>query len=82
MCSGDASFSGFSLTIAVSEVNEAERIFKALGEGGQVQMPMSETFFAHRFGMVADRFGVSWMVLFEKQPTASTTPSRETAGAR
>ena len=42
---------------------EAERVFAALGDGGQVQMPMMKTFFSPRFGMVADRFGVSWMVL-------------------
>jgi PhnB protein len=41
---------------------EAERKFAALGDGGQVQMPLAKTFFSPRFGMVADRFGVSWMV--------------------
>lgn len=56
-------FQGFSLTISVPEIDRAERLFAALGEGGQVQMPMTPTFFAKRFGMVADKFGVSWMVL-------------------
>ncbi len=42
---------------------EAERLFALLGEGGQVQMPMTQTFFSPRFGMVADRFGVSWMII-------------------
>jgi PhnB protein len=42
---------------------EAERLFDALATGGQVQMPMSKTFFSSRFGMVADRFGVSWMII-------------------
>ena len=56
-------FQGFSLTISVPEIERAERLFAALGEGGQVQMPMTQTFFAKRFGMVADKFGVSWMIL-------------------
>jgi PhnB protein len=41
---------------------EAERLFAALADGGQVQMPLTKTFFSPRFGMVADRFGVSWMI--------------------
>ncbi len=44
---------------------EAERVFAALGDGGQVQMPLAKTFFSPRFGMVADKFGVSWMVIVE-----------------
>ena len=46
--------------------DEADKIFAALGEGGQVQMPLSETFFADKFGMLADKFGVSWMLLAAK----------------
>jgi PhnB protein len=65
MCSGQSSFQGISLSLMANDVAEADRLFAALGEGGQVQMPMGETFFAKRFGMVADRFGVSWMVLAE-----------------
>ena len=42
---------------------EADRLFSVLGEGGQVQMPIGKTFFSPRFGMVADRFGVSWMIV-------------------
>jgi len=49
--------------ITASDDAQAERLFAALGEGGQVQMPMSKTFFSSRFGMVADRFGVGWMVI-------------------
>jgi len=60
---GRQSFQGFSLALSLQDVSDAERLFAALGEGGQVQMPMAETFFSPRFGMVADRFGVSWMVL-------------------
>ena len=63
LCSGKPSFQGFSLSINAASDAEAERLFAALGDGGQVQMPMSKTFFSSRFGMVADRFGVSWMVI-------------------
>jgi PhnB protein len=62
MCSGKAGFSGISLSYSVPTVAEAEKAFAALAEGGQVQMPLSATFFSPSFGMVADRFGVSWMV--------------------
>ncbi len=62
-CTGKPSFSGISLTLNAADNAEAEKLFGALGRGGQVTMPMSETFFAHRFGIVADKFGVTWMVL-------------------
>ena len=62
-CQGTANFQGFSLTISVKDATEAESVFAALAEGGQIQMPLSATFFSPRFGMVADRFGVSWMVI-------------------
>jgi PhnB protein len=65
-CSGKAGFSGISLTLNASDNAEAEKLFAALGNGGQVTMPMSETFFANRFGMVADKFGVNWMVIAPK----------------
>jgi PhnB protein len=61
-CQGQPDFQGFSLSIAVPDVAQAERVFQALAEGGQVQMPLAETFWSPAFGMVADRFGVSWMV--------------------
>jgi PhnB protein len=60
-CQGDTKFEGVSLTINVSK-DEADKFFAALSEGGQVQMPLTETFFAERFGMVADKFGLSWMI--------------------
>ena len=66
-CSGKAGFSGISLTINAADNAEAEKLFAALGNGGQVTMPMSETFFADRFGMVADKFGVPWMVIAPKE---------------
>lgn len=61
-CAGQPSFQGFSLSISVPSEADAERIFAALADGGQVQMPLAKTFWSPRFGMVADRFGVSWMV--------------------
>ena len=62
-CLGRPSFQGFALSLTVPNEAEAERLFAALGDGGQVQMPLAKTFFSPRFGMVADRFGVSWMVV-------------------
>jgi PhnB protein len=62
-CSGKPGFQGFSLSLSVPNEAEADRAFAALGDGGQVQMPLTKTFFSPRFGMVADRFGVSWMVI-------------------
>jgi PhnB protein len=56
-------FEGFSLSLDAKDEADAERLCAALAQGGQVQMPLVETFFAKRFGMVADRFGVGWMLL-------------------
>jgi PhnB protein len=61
-CQGHPNFQGFSLSLTVSDVAEAERLFAALSKGGQVQMPLSKTFFSPSFGMLTDRFGVCWMV--------------------
>ena len=61
-CGGHPSFQGFSLSLTAASDAEAKRLFAALADGGQVQMPLAKTFFASIFGMVADRFGVSWMV--------------------
>ena len=61
-CMGQPTFQGFSLSLTVPDDATAKRLFGALGEGGQVQMPLGKTFFSPSFGMVADRFGVSWMV--------------------
>lgn len=54
---------GFSLSLTARDVPECDRFFNALAEGGQVQMPLGKAFFAERFGCVADKFGVSWMVI-------------------
>jgi PhnB protein len=61
-CQGQPSFQGFSLSLTVPNETEADRVFAALADGGQVQMPLTKTFWSPRFGMIADRFGVSWMV--------------------
>lgn len=62
-CAGQPDFQGISLSLTADGDAEAERLFAALAEGGTVQMPIGKTFFASRFGMVADRFGVSWMII-------------------
>ena len=62
-CAGKPAFQGFALTLAARDEAEARGRFAALAEGGQVQMPMGKTFFSPAFGMVADRFGVLWMVI-------------------
>ena len=62
-CTGKPKFDGFALSITAASEAEAERVFKALGDGGKVQMPLTKTFFSPSFGMLADRFGVPWMVI-------------------
>ena len=62
-CTGKPNFQGFSLSLTVSTEAEADRLFAALSDGGQVQVPLAKTFFSPRFGMVTDRFGVLWMIL-------------------
>jgi PhnB protein len=57
---------GFSITLSPEDPVEAEVMFKALAEGGTVRIPMEETFWAHRFGMLTDRFGTPWMINCEK----------------
>ena len=59
----EATFSGFSLAIRVETPEKAERFFAALSEGGRIQMPLQETIFAARYGIVIDRFGVSWKIM-------------------
>lgn len=58
---------GFSVTLNADSIEQAEQIFAALADGGTVEMPIQETFWAPRFGMVTDRFGIPWMINFEKQ---------------
>jgi PhnB protein len=60
------------LSISVDTDADAERIFAALADGGEIFMPMQETFFASRFGQLRDRFGINWMILHERpRPQAS-----------
>ena len=61
-CQGQPNFQGFSLSLTVSDVAEADRLFAALADGGQVRLAPTKTFFSPRFGMLADRIGVGWMV--------------------
>ena len=61
-CKGQRTFSGITLSIQAKDVPEAERAFNALSAGGRVNMPLQKTFFSPAFGMLADKFGVSWMV--------------------
>ena len=63
LASGKPNFQGVSLSLSVPSEADADRMFGGLADGGQVQMPMGKTFFAQRFGMVADKFGVSWMII-------------------
>ena len=62
-CQGDPKFDGFALTITAKDDADAQKLFKALSDGGQVQMPLTKTFFSPKFGMCADKFGVGWMVM-------------------
>jgi len=64
-CGNAQKFDGFSLSVNARDETEADRMFTALSDGGRVEMPMGPTFFAKRFGMVADRFGVGWMIIVE-----------------
>ncbi len=59
---GEQHFKGFALSILVDTVEQADKLFAGLSDGGKVQMPLTKTFFSPRFGMVVDRFGVHWMI--------------------
>ena len=72
-CGGQPSFQGFALSLTVS--TEADRLFGAIVDGGQVIMPLTTTFFSPRFGMTTDRFGVSWMVYVAPREPAATGSS-------
>jgi PhnB protein len=63
MGTGQPEFKGFSLSLTAASDAEANRLFNALADGGKVEMPIMKTFYASSFGMVVDRFGVSWMVI-------------------
>ena len=61
-CGPSGSFNGFSLSLAVATQAEADRYFNALAEGGKITMPLGQTFWSPRFGMLEDKFGIGWMV--------------------
>ena|SRR5579863_4899683 len=60
-------FAGFSFALRVETPEKAERFFTALSNGGQIQIPLQKTFFAERYGIVADRFGISWKIMVESK---------------
>ena len=62
-CGGKPHFNGFALSLEAATEAEADRLFNALADGGKMQMPLTRTFFSPRFGMLADRFGVMWMII-------------------
>jgi PhnB protein len=63
----DGAMKGFSVTLSIEKPAEADRVFGALAEKGTVRMPIQETFWAHRFGMLTDQFGTPWMINCEKK---------------
>jgi PhnB protein len=67
-CEGQPRFEGFSLSIVVADEKKAESVFNALADGGKVTMPLEKTFWAPKFGMLEDRFGVGWMVSVQHKP--------------
>ena len=67
-CSGNPSFHGMNLSLSVTTDEEASKRFEALSQNGQVQMPLTKTFFSSGFGMVVDQFGVMWMIMVVPQP--------------
>ena len=69
-CEVGTQFKGFSLSISVATEAEADRYFTALSDGGQVQMPLTKTFWSPRFGMLTDRFGIAWMINVVGEHTA------------
>jgi PhnB protein len=61
-CDTSPKFEGFSLSLTVPTEAEADRVFKALSEGGEVTLPLSKTFWSPKFGMLQDKFGIGWMI--------------------
>ncbi len=81
-CQGQPGFHGFAMSLTAKSDSEAERLFGGLADGGKIQMPMASTFFASRFGMVSDRFGVLWMVYVPSESHAQPGAARTEATAR
>lgn len=66
-CEGGPKFEGFALTLNATNAADAEKLYSVLGEGGTPHAPMTETFFADRFGMMTDKFGVLWIIMAVKK---------------
>ena len=62
---GHPDFKGFALSLDAKDEADADRLFNALSSGGKVTLPLTKTFFSPRFGMLADKFGVNWMIIVE-----------------
>lgn len=60
---------GFSMSVVVDKIEDADRVFNALARGGKIDMPLQETFWAARFGMVTDQFGIPWLVNCDLPPS-------------
>ena len=69
-CGEAVSFNGFSLALSLETASDAERVFNALAEGGEITMPLAKTFWSPSFGMLTDQFGLGWMIMVA---TAETT---------
>lgn len=67
-CEGQAAFEGFSVSLTLGDEQEADRIFSALSAGGLITMPLEKTFWAPKFGMLQDKFGVGWMISVMHKP--------------
>ena len=78
---GQTEFKGFSLSLQVDTEAQASKAFNALADGGQVTMPLANTFFAKSFGMVDDRFGVHWMVIVPAEQGAQAGKAKEKVSA-
>jgi predicted 3-demethylubiquinone-9 3-methyltransferase (glyoxalase superfamily) len=78
-CQGPPTFQGFALSITTPGPSENQRLFAALGDGGQVLMPLMQTFFSPSFGMVIDRFGVSWMLYVAPEGKAASARAESLA---
>ena len=70
---GDQKGGNISMSISTLDPAEGERVFNALSEGGNVEMPLADMFWGSRFGQFTDRFGIDWMVSIELAPTAAHT---------
>jgi PhnB protein len=70
----ETTFAGFSLLLRVETPEKAERFFAALCDGGQIQIPLQKTFFAERYGIVIDRFGISWKIMV---PSKTQNPDKK-----